>query len=89
MNRFLLDTNIISEPLKLEPNPVIISRLQQYQEEVSIATVTWHELVFGCYRLPISKRRERIEQYLHEIVEPNIPILSYNSDKTFNFFLDF
>lgn len=78
MNRFLLDTNIISEPLKREPNPVIISRLQQYQEEVSIATVTWHELVFGCYRLPISKRRERIEQYLHEIIEPNIPILSYN-----------
>lgn len=78
MSRFLLDTNIISEPLKLQPNPRIISMLQQYQGEVAIACVTWHELLFGCYRLPTSRRRERIEQYLKEIIEPNIPILPYN-----------
>lgn len=78
MSRYLLDTNIISEPLKLQPNPLIISRLQQYQGEIAIASVTWHELLFGCYRLPTSKRRERIEQYLKKIVEPNIPILPYD-----------
>jgi tRNA(fMet)-specific endonuclease VapC len=75
---FLLDTNIISEPLRLQPNPTIIAMLQQYQGEVSIASVTWHELLFGCYRLPASRRRERIEQYLKKIVKPNIPILPYN-----------
>ena len=78
MSRFLLDTNIISEPLKLQPNPAIILMLQQYQGEISISCVTWHELLFGCYRLPTSRKRDRIEQYLKEIVEPNIPILPYN-----------
>lgn len=78
MSLFLLDTNIISEPLKLQPNPTIISMLQRYQGEVTIASVTWHELLFGCYRLPASRKRERIEQYLQDIVEPNIPILPYN-----------
>ncbi|BAY28805.1 PilT domain-containing protein [Nostoc carneum NIES-2107] len=52
--------------------------LQRYQGEVTIASVTWHELLFGCYRLPASRKRERIEQYLQDIVEPNIPILPYN-----------
>lgn len=78
MSRFLLDTNIISEPLKLQPNQKIILMLQQYQGEISIACVTWHELLFGCYRLPTSRKRDRIEQYLKEIVEPNIPIIPYN-----------
>ncbi|EKE99783.1 MULTISPECIES: PIN domain-containing protein [unclassified Tolypothrix] len=78
MSLFLLDTNIISEPLKLQPNPTIISMLQRYQGEVTISSVTWHELLFGCYRLPASRKRERIEQYLQDIIEPNIPILPYN-----------
>jgi tRNA(fMet)-specific endonuclease VapC len=78
VSRFLLDTNVISEPLRPQPNPTVIQRLQQYQGEFAIASVTWHELLFGCYRLPTSKRRERIEQYLKQIVQPNIPILSYD-----------
>jgi len=78
VSRFLLDTNVISEPLRPQPNPAVIQRLQQYQGEFAIASVTWHELLFGCYSLPTSKRRERIEQYIKEIVQPNIPILPYD-----------
>ncbi|MEH2350284.1 MAG: type II toxin-antitoxin system VapC family toxin [Nostoc sp.] len=79
MSRFLLDTNVISEPLRPQPNAAVIQRLQQYQGGFAIASVTWHELLFGCYRLPASKRRERIEQYLKDIVQPNIPILPYEN----------
>ncbi|WP_442940421.1 type II toxin-antitoxin system VapC family toxin [Nostoc sp.] len=79
VSRFLLDTNVISEPLRPQPNAAVIQKLQQYQGEFAIASVTWHELLFGCYRLPASKRRERIEQYLKEILQPNIPILPYES----------
>ncbi|MFB2768745.1 type II toxin-antitoxin system VapC family toxin [Pelatocladus sp. BLCC-F211] len=78
MTRFLLDTNIISEPLRPQPNTAVIQKLHQYEEDIVIASVTWHELLFGCYRLPASKRRDRIEQYLKEIVQPNIPILAYD-----------
>jgi tRNA(fMet)-specific endonuclease VapC len=78
--RFLLDTNILSEPLKLEPNAAVIEQMERYQSEVAITSVTWHEIWFGCYRLPASKKRQRIEQYLRDIVEPDVPILPYGAE---------
>jgi tRNA(fMet)-specific endonuclease VapC len=78
--RFLLDTNVLSEPLKLLPNLAVVERMDRYQSEVAIASVTWHEIWFGCYRLPASRRRQRIEQYLTDVVEPDVPILPYDSE---------
>jgi tRNA(fMet)-specific endonuclease VapC len=78
--RFLLDTNILSEPLKLEPNAAVIEQMERYQSEIAITSVTWHEIWFGCYRLPASKKRQRIEQYLRDIVEPDVPILPYGTE---------
>lgn len=79
MSRFLLDTNILSEPLKLHPNQAVMEMLQRHQQEVAIACVTWHEILFGCYRLPVSRKRQKIEQYLTEVVQPNFPILPYEA----------
>lgn len=79
MSRFLLDTNILSEPLKLYPNPAVVEMLQRHEQEVAIASVTWHEILFGCYRLPVSRKRQKIEQYLREVVQPNFPILPYDA----------
>ena len=39
----------------------------------------WHELLFGCNRLPDSKKRRKIEKYLKEEVEPKIPCLPYDT----------
>jgi tRNA(fMet)-specific endonuclease VapC len=78
--RFLLDTNVLSEPLKLLPNVAVLERMDRYQSEVVIASVTWHEIWFGCYRLPASRRRQRIEEYLTNVVEPDVPILPYDSE---------
>lgn len=78
--RFLLDTNVLSEPLRQLPNTAVLDQMDRYQFEVAIASVTWHEIWFGCYRLPASRRRQRIEQYLTNVVEPDVPILPYDSD---------
>jgi tRNA(fMet)-specific endonuclease VapC len=78
--RFLLDTNVLSEPLKQLPNTAVLERMDRYQSEVAIASVTWHEIWFGCYRLPASRRRQRIEQYLTNVVKPDVPILPYDSE---------
>lgn len=78
--RFLLDTNTLSEPLKLRSNPNVIDRFSRYQDEIAIASVTWHEIWFGCYRLPESRKRQRIEQYLREMIEPKVPILPYDAE---------
>ncbi len=76
--RFLLDTNILSEALRPIPNSNVMEMLRLYENEVATATVVYHELLFGCYRLPQSKKRQTIEKYLQEVVEPLIPLLSYD-----------
>lgn len=78
MSRYLIDTNILSEPLKPQPNPAAIERMQQHTDDIAIAAVTWHEIWYGCLRLPPSRRRERIEQYLQE-VQSTFPILPYDT----------
>lgn len=76
--RFLLDTNIVSELLRPAPDPAILANLRVHQSEVAIASVVWHELWFGCLRLPPSAKREAIEHYLRRVVGPTIPILAYD-----------
>ena len=61
--KFLLDTNILSEAIRPKPNQNVLDKLEKYQDEIATATIVWHELLFGCQRLPISRKRENIEQY--------------------------
>ncbi len=76
---YLLETNIISEPLRPAPDQRVLERLKWYEDEVTIASVVWHELLYGAYRLPHSAKRSVIEQYLNEVVAATIPILPYDT----------
>lgn len=76
--RYLLDTNILAEPLRPQPNAKILDHLKRHQDEIAIASVVWHEMWFGCYRLPTSARRSAIETYLTQVVAPSVPILPYD-----------
>jgi tRNA(fMet)-specific endonuclease VapC len=77
---FLLDTNIISEPLRPSPNQQTLARLQQHTGEIATASVVWHELLFGCQRLAESAKRDAIEDYLTTVVAVEVPILPYDVD---------
>ena len=76
--RYLLDTNIISEPLRPLPDQAVLNHLREHQAEIAIASVVWHELWYGSYRLPASTKRSVIEAYLKDVVTRAIPILSYD-----------
>ena len=67
--RYLLDTNIVSEPIRPLPNSNVLGRIQQHRHEIATASLVWHELLFGCQRLPQSRKRQMIEAYLHNVVE--------------------
>ena len=77
--RFLLDTNVLSEPAKPEPNPGVMERLRRHGGEVCTAALVWNELWFGCRRLPHSKRRRILSRYLAEHLEPSLLILPYDA----------
>ena len=76
--KYLLDTNIVSEPLRPEPQHGVIRKLRRHEEEIAISAVVWHELRFGAERLPASRRRDAIVQYLDEVVLATMPILDYD-----------
>lgn len=76
--KYLLDTNIVSEPLRPSPSRTILRRLGNHDGEMAIASIVWHELQFGCARLPVSRRREAIERYLEDVVLASLPILDYD-----------
>jgi tRNA(fMet)-specific endonuclease VapC len=77
--KYLLDTNIVSEPLRPKPGHGVLRKLLRYEDEIAISSVTWHELRFGVERLPPSRRRAAIERYLEDVVLPTMPILDYDA----------
>lgn len=78
--QFLLDTNILSEPLRPVPNPSLMELLVRYSGLTATATVVFHEMLYGCYRLPNSRKRQAIEAYLREEVGAKLLILAYSTE---------
>lgn len=76
--RFLLDTDVVSEPTRPAPSAQVLRWLERHEGESAIAAPVWHELRFGCERLPPSRRRDSIESYLAEVVLASLPILDYD-----------
>ncbi len=76
--KYLLDTSIVSEPVKPRPNPRVLARLREHGSECAIAVSVWHELRFCVLRLPPSKRRETLERYLDDVVRLAYPVLPYD-----------
>jgi len=74
----LLDTNVLSEPIKSAPSQRVIQALSDHDGELATCSVVWHELRFGVSRLPASKKRSAIEMYLDEAVRGALPILPYD-----------
>lgn len=77
---YLLDTNIIAEPLKLNPNKNVIGMLQKHDGQLASATLVLHEIKFGVNRLPHSKKRKFIEAYIEKVVLPGIPFFDYTKE---------
>ena len=64
---FLLDTNVLSEPMKERPNSGVLTWLSQANEdEVFVSVVTITELRYGVERLATGKRRERLDSWLRK-----------------------
>lgn len=74
---YLLDTNIVSEPLRPEPSANVMRRLHRHDGQLAIPAPVWHELRFGCVRLPNSRRRDAIERYIEDVVRPSFPVIEY------------
>lgn len=75
--QLLIDTNIVSEIMRIVPNENVMRKWENNRLELAIAATTWHELLYGIARMPPSERRQRKESFLVEL-SSWLPILPYD-----------
>lgn len=67
----VVDTNVVSEPLRRVPEPCVVEWLnEQALETLYLSAITVAELRFGVQSLPISRRRDRLHEDLERTVLP-------------------
>jgi len=67
----LLDTNVISEPLRPTPDPNVIAWIDaQTLEALYLSSITLAELRAGVALLPAGKRKESLNENLETLVLP-------------------
>jgi|GEM_PF-32566 len=75
--KYLLDTNIISEPMKSEANTGVMNRLALDSIFSCTSSTVWHELWYGVKLLDDGKRRNSLYSYLNLIIEDGFTVLPF------------
>jgi len=68
MTEYALDTNVVSEPTKDVPNPLVIAFLNEQTAQLWLPSVVVHEMEYGIQRLPQGQRRNRLRGMVDGIV---------------------
>lgn len=65
--KFLVDTNVVSEWVKLRPDPGVVDWMTEVDEDrVFISVISLAELRRGIERMPDGNRRSRLDEWLRE-----------------------
>ena len=75
--RYLLDTNVVSELTKPQPNAGVLRWLANEEASCAISAPTLEELVFGCRRLPQGARQTWLLRWL-EGLPAQLPVLPFD-----------
>lgn len=77
MLRYLLDTNVVSQPMMKTPASGVMRKLASIADECAIAAPVWHELLYGMHCMPAGRRRDALQDYLADVVS-TFEILAYD-----------
>jgi tRNA(fMet)-specific endonuclease VapC len=78
--RYLLDTNVLSEPTRPVPDPGVLQRLDEHGPATfATAAPAWHELAYGRARLPAGRRRRAIESII-DAIALEVEVLPYDTE---------
>ena len=78
--RYLLDSNILSEPSRPRPDAGVQSRLRSHRREVCTAAPILHELHYGLARMPQGARKQQLTRYLDQVLRQLPAILPYDRE---------
>ena len=60
---YLVDANVLSEPTKPSPDPMVVEWLRHNEREIVVDPVILGEVRFGILLLPKGKRRTALERW--------------------------
>lgn len=67
--RYVVDTNVVSELTKAQPDPTAVSWLSQHADDALLTAITVEEMRFGCLMLPEGRRRAKLSETIDNIVD--------------------
>lgn len=74
---YLLDSNIVSEIIKPEPDFNVISKIAEHNSDCAICSPVWQELLFGLYRLPEGMNKKYLEKFITDDLHENFKIKNF------------
>ena len=75
----LLDTNVLSEPMRHQPDGAVMAQLEEGGHRLHTASVVIHELRYGVQRLPKGRRRARLDSYVQGVLASGLTVLAYDT----------
>ena len=79
-NIYLLDTNIISQVTKTNPDAALISNLEIHSQNCCISSITWFELKNGVELLEDGHKKDKLRSFLYDYVQPSFPVIPYDEN---------
>ncbi len=68
MIRYLVDTNVLSETTRPNPDPGVIEWLRAHEQDIAVNPIVLGEVWFGIRLLAPSRRRDALERWFDEVV---------------------
>jgi predicted nucleic acid-binding protein len=65
----VLDTNLLSEPLRRNPEPAVLEWLARSTEAFALSAVSVGELLTGVHLLPIGRRRGALSEVIERVCD--------------------
>ena len=63
--KYLVDANVLSEPTKPSPNPLVLDWLRAHEPDIAVDPVILGELRFGILILPRGKKQIALERWFN------------------------
>ena len=76
---YLLDTNIVSEIMKANPDSTVCKNIAEHEKLCAISSTTWNELLFGVQIMDAGKKKDLIYDELINEIQSNYEIIKYDN----------
>lgn len=76
---YLLDTNIISEIMRSEPDKNVCRNISEHDKFCAISVTTWNELLYGVNVMPDGKKKDLLLDDLVDDIQANYEIIQYDN----------